>query len=75
MTNDIWFPENWKHGKLYDDLIGYKKGNFHITYSDEPLEIVFCKICKKSDFLVGSIGCCTAVKCRHCLYEIIIHEG
>jgi hypothetical protein len=75
MTNENWFPKNWKYGKLYDDLIGYKKGKFHVTYLDESCERVFCKICNKSDFVIISQNCFTAVKCKKCLYEICIHEG
>ena len=61
------------------DFVGFNEtdNTFHIgqVYEKNAATTVFCKRCHGTEFNVGVGSYYTAIRCTHCKWELMIHEG
>jgi hypothetical protein len=70
---DGYFFEIDKDDEKYPALI--QEDLFHIGYNDESCKTFYCLNCGGKEFYVGQNEYYTAVKCKNCLFEQLVHSG
>lgn len=65
---ELQFEENVYERKDREDFV-------IADYDDAPLETVICKRCGSDEFIVGNAFCVTAIKCKKCKWQRVIHDG